>query len=134
MKTSSAKAKGRRLCQEVKSLLHETFPELEDADIVVTPSGTNGIDVQLSPLARKSFPYAVEAKNQESLSIWKALLQAASHKEPGLEPLLIFRRNHSKTYACLEIDAFLSLVSGKQVRNDGNNRSNKSRKNTKRTL
>ena len=47
MKTSSAKAKGRRLCQETKALLLKTFPELEDADIVVTAAGKEAFSICL---------------------------------------------------------------------------------------
>ena len=33
----------------------------------------SGIDIQLSPAARKHFPWGIECKNQEALSIWKCL-------------------------------------------------------------
>ena len=49
MKTSSAKAKGRRLQQKVRDLLLETFTELEPDDIRSTSMGVSGEDLQLSP-------------------------------------------------------------------------------------
>jgi len=73
--------------------------------------GEHGMDVQLSPSARKKFPFAIECKNQEALNIWKSLEQAENNCE-GLTPLLIFKRNKSKIYAALEITDFLDLLDG----------------------
>lgn len=114
MKTSSAKAKGRRCAQEVRELLLKYAPELAAGDIYVTPSGVTGPDVGLSPHALGFYPFVIECKNQESIQIWKALEQAESHqdKEAPKTPLLFFRRNHSKLYVALEAEAFLRLVSG----------------------
>ena len=111
MKTSSAKAKGRRLQQKVRDLLLETFTELEPDDIRSTSMGVSGEDLQLSPAARKLIPFAIECKNQEQLNIWKSLEQAESNCE-GLTPLLVFKRNGTKIYAALEISNFLSLLDG----------------------
>jgi len=65
VKTSSAKAKGRRLQQKVRDLILETFSELEEDDVRSTSMGAGGEDVQLSPLARRKFPFSVECKNVE---------------------------------------------------------------------
>ena len=111
MKTSSAKAKGRRLQQKVRDLLLETFTELEPDDIRSTSMGVSGEDLQLSPAARKLIPFAIECKNQEQLNIWKSMEQAESNCE-GLTPLLVFKRNDTKIYAALEISDFLNLLDG----------------------
>jgi len=111
MKTSSAKAKGRRLQQKVRDLLLETFTELEPDDIRSTSMGVSGEDLQLSPAARKLIPFAIECKNQEQLNIWKSMEQAESNCE-GLTPLLVFKRNGTKIYAALEISDFLNLLDG----------------------
>ncbi len=66
MRTSSAKAKGRRLQQKVRDLILETFSELEEDDVRSTSMGASGEDVLLSPLARKKFPFSVECKNVEA--------------------------------------------------------------------
>jgi hypothetical protein len=81
---------------------------LEDADIVVTPSGVPGVDLHLSLKAFKEFPFAIECKNQESISIWAALKQAESRK-PGL-PVLFFKRNHSELYVSLKASDLMSLL------------------------
>ena len=98
MKTSSAKAKGRRFAQEIKDLMLENAYILEPDDIVVTSSGDTGEDLKLSPAARKVYPVSIECKNQEKLNIWEALKQAESNAG-GYTPVLFFRRNRSKNYA-----------------------------------
>ena len=109
MKTSSAKAKGRRLQQKVRDLLLETFTELEPDDIRSTSMGVSGEDLQLSPAARKLIPFAIECKNQEKLNVWDSLKQAEENSG-DYSPVLIFKRNRSKTYAVLEIEKFIELI------------------------
>tara|TARA_B100001564_G_C20175856_1_gene461795 strand:+ start:88 stop:423 length:336 start_codon:yes stop_codon:yes gene_type:complete len=109
MKTSSAKAKGRRLQQKVRDLLLETFTELEPDDIRSTSMGVSGEDLQLSPAARKLIPYAIECKNQEKLNVWDSLKQAEENSG-DYSPVLIFKRNRSKTYAVLNIEKFIELI------------------------
>lgn len=111
MRTSSAKAKGRRACQEFQALILRWFPDLTERDVRVTSSGATGEDLQLSEAAAKAFPYAVEVKNQERLNIWQSLLQTSQHSQKlGLEPLLAFRRNRSELYVALRAEHFLQLV------------------------
>lgn len=112
MKTSSAKAKGRRCAQEVKELLLKSFSPLLPDDIKVTPSGVTGEDLWLSPLARVAFPYTIECKNVEALNIWKALEQAESHN-PDFPGILFFRRNRSKLYVALSAEDFMKLFTRK---------------------
>ena len=109
MKTSSAKAKGRRLQQKVRDLLLETFTELEPDDIRSTSMGVSGEDLQLSPAARKLIPFAIECKNQEKLNVWDSLKQAEENSG-DYSPVLIFKRNRSKTYAVLNVEKFIELI------------------------
>ena len=109
MKTSSAKAKGRRLQQKVRDLLLETFTELEPDDIRSTSMGVSGEDLQLSPAARKLIPFAIECKNQEKLNVWDSLKQAEENSG-DYDPVLIFKRNRSKTYAVVNVEKFIELI------------------------
>lgn len=108
MKTSSAKAKGRKLCRLVADKILARFPLLHPDDVKITSSGATGEDLSLSPLARQKFPFSIECKNQEKINIWASLEQAEKNAN-GHTPLLIFSRNRSKTYCVLEIDDFMSL-------------------------
>ena len=109
MKTRSAKSKGRRLQNKIKEILSEAFTELEPDDIKSAIMGDSGEDIQLSPAARKLIPYSIECKNQEKLNIWGALEQAEKNSGDS-KPVLIFKRNRSKTYAVLEIEDFIDLI------------------------
>ena len=116
MRPRSAKAKGKRLQNKVTTILQEKYSSvLEKGDFKSTTMGEHGMDVQLSPAARKVFPFAIECKNQEALNIWKSLEQAETNSE-GLMPLLIFKRNKSKIYISLEISDFLKLLDGNKTK------------------
>ena len=110
MKTRSAKNKGKRLQNDVRDLILETFTELEPDDVRSTTMGDSGEDILLSPAARKLFPFSVECKNQEKLNIWSSLEQAEENANDH-EPLLVFKRNRSKTYAVLRIEILMDLLS-----------------------
>ena len=108
MKTRSAKNKGKRLQNDVRDLILETFTELEPDDVRSTTMGDSGEDILLSPAARKLFPFATECKNQERLNIWESLEQAESNAGQHI-PLVVFKRNRSKTYISMEINDLMRL-------------------------
>ena len=109
MKSQSCKSKGRRLQSAIVRRILDHFAELEQDDVRSCSMGANGEDVQLSPRARGLLPFSIEAKNVEKLNVWGALEQA-ERNAGGFDPLLVFKRNHSKTYATVELDVFLRLV------------------------
>ena len=117
MKTRSAKNKGKRLQNDVRDLILETFTELEPDDVRSTTMGDSGEDVLLSPAARKLFPFSVECKNQERLNIWESLEQAETNAGQHI-PLVVFKRNRSKTYISMEINDLMRLLSEKQQSSD----------------
>ena len=111
MKTSSCKNKARVLQQAVATKILEKYEDLHVNDVRSTPMGVSGVDIQLSEAAASLFPYSVECKNQEKISIWKELQQTESDtKERDLIPLLVFKRNRSKVYCALEFETFLKLI------------------------
>ena len=109
MKPRSAKNKGKRLQNKVRDVILEKFDKLEPDDVRSITMGDAGEDILLSPAARRLFPFSVECKAQESLSIWSALQQAESNAGKHT-PLVIFKRNRSKTYAVLEFKELLKLL------------------------
>ena len=123
MKTRSAKSKGRRLQNQVKELLLEAFTELEPDDIRTAIMGETGEDIKLSPAARREIPFSYECKNQEKINIWESLNQAEENSG-DYPPVLIFKRNRSKTYAVLEIDDFIDIINEPKV-TESLNESNK---------
>jgi len=109
MKPSSCKAKGRRFQQWVASKIGEllNIEVVKDGDIESRPMGQSGSDIILRGSAKELFPFGVECKCVENLSIWKALEQANEYGEP----LLFFTRNRTSKYVCLKADKFFELYS-----------------------
>ena len=113
MKTRSGKAKGRRLQNKIRDVLLEHFSDkLEPDDVKVAIMGESGEDIKLSPAARKLIPYSFECKNQEKLNIWSSLEQAEENSG-DYSPILIFKRNRSKTYVTIELEEFIKLINDK---------------------
>tara|TARA_Y100001951_G_C11097713_1_gene160259 strand:+ start:113 stop:463 length:351 start_codon:yes stop_codon:yes gene_type:complete len=112
MKTSSKKAKGRKLQDLVRDTLLAEFSSLEEDDVKSAIMGESGEDIKLSPAARKVIPYSFECKNQERLNVWASLKQAEDNCINGA-PVLIFKRNRSKVYAAIEIETFIKLIGEK---------------------
>ena len=108
MKTSSAKAKGRRLQQKFMQLLIEKL-DIDPEDIESRSMGAGGEDLIMSKAARDKFPYSIECKNQERLNIWKAWEQANNNK--GIyEPMLVIKKNGTSPLVVLNAENFLEYV------------------------
>lgn len=115
MRPQSAKAKGRRLQQEVRDAILETFPHLQPDDVTSRSMGAAGTDILLSPAARRWFPYNTEAKNVERLNIWKAIAQAERAEKVTrdgvvMKPLVVIRKNNTPAYAVIPFTHFLDLI------------------------
>ena len=109
MKTSSKKSKGRRLQNYVRDNLLSAFPSLEEDDVKEAIMGESGEDNKLSPSAKKKIRYSFECKNVERLNMWQAIEQAESNCEDRA-PVVVFKRNRSKTYLAIEFDSFVKLI------------------------
>jgi len=103
MKTSSAKAKGRRLQQWTVDQLLETFLKLTHDDVRSTSMGASGSDVQLSTRAKELIPLEFECKNTERFQIWSAFEQAESNCGDR-EPCVIAKRNGSAPLAIVDAE------------------------------
>ena len=109
MKTSSAKNKGRKLQATVRDKVLQCFPQLEPDDAKSTPMGSPGEDVQLSPAARKLFPYSVECKSRATMSIYEWYQQAQVNSPKGMEPLLVVKQDRSKELVVMSMEHFFNL-------------------------
>jgi len=110
MKTSSAKAKGRRLQQWFANLLIETL-NLDTEDLESRPMGSQGEDIILGKQSRQIFPYSVECKNQEKVNVWSAYEQAESNCK-GYEPLVVIKKNGKKPLAVIDAEYFVKVHKG----------------------
>lgn len=111
MKTSSAKAKGRRLQQLVRDDLRKIAPQLDPTDIESTPMGVNGVDVVLTAAARKVFgELAIECKNVEVLNavgVFQGHLD--KYRPKGKIALMVHSRNHIEPRVTLLWSDFVRL-------------------------
>lgn len=108
--TASAKAKGRRLQQWVRDKIIKVSPHLSLDDVRSTSMGAGGEDVQLSPLARESFPFSVECKSLKSMALYKWVDQAVENCPEGVEPLVIAKANGRQPVAIVDAEWFFKKL------------------------
>jgi hypothetical protein len=122
---ATRKSKGRVFQQSLREDLINRLGISPD-DILSTAMGQGGCDLYLSPAARARFPYGVEAKRQENLSLpawWEQCTTNAS--KVGLTPLLVFKRNREEPLAVLRWSDLLILlksISSSQPDSSGDHR------------
>ncbi len=114
IKTSSAKAKGRKLQQTVRDAILEAYPALEPDDVRSCAMGSAGEDLQLSPAASRAFPYSVECKARAGIAlVYDAIAQAKTHNDRT--PIAVIKADRKRPLVVVDLDDFLRLTSG-----DGN--------------
>lgn len=114
MRSSSRKAKGRRLQQKIREDLRSIGEAygLEADDIESRQMGGAGVDIVLSPAARRVFPFDVEAKNCESLNVVKVFRDHHTKysKTKNLK-MVIHAKNHCEPMITVRWKDFLKLYS-----------------------
>ena len=98
MKTSSAKAKGRRFQQWVRDQLIESL-NVHPEDVESRSMGAGGEDLIMARAAREKFPYSIECKNQEALNVWKSYEQ----------PVVFIKRNNQKPLVVVDAEYFIRI-------------------------
>lgn len=106
----------------VRQALLKAFSAFKIApeDISVPTGSQPGEDIWFSPAFRELFPFSMEMKNVEKISIWKALEQAKKNAD-GYDFLLAFSRNRSPIFVCVELDVFLGAYARMRVLQRDNN-------------
>jgi hypothetical protein len=114
VKTSSCKAKGRRLQQSIAKQIAELLGLEYGKDQLVDSRtmGLSGKDVILIGEAKQRFPFDVETKNSQTWSIPSWIEQAKSNTEPGREWLLVCAKNRHEPIAILDFKVLLNLLKG----------------------
>jgi len=107
MKTSSAKAKGRRFQQWVRDLLIEDL-DIHPEDIESRSMGAGGEDLIMARAAREKFPMSIECKNQEKVNVWKSYDQAKANCG-DYEPVLFMKKNNSKPLVVVDAEYFVKI-------------------------
>ena len=110
MKPSSAKAKGRRMQQQLMKALLDKFPQLEPDDISSRSMGAGGEDLLLSPAARKLIPYSFECKSLARFVGHNYIEQAVTNTPAGSAPVAVVKANHKKPVVIIYLDDFMELL------------------------
>ena len=110
MKTSSAKAKGRRLQAWVRDRVLDTFSGLSGDDVVSRSTSAPGEDIIFSKLARSLVPFSIECKMTEKFNAMKAYEQALSNAADHM-PVVVWSRNRNLVpLAVIAFDDLLILL------------------------
>lgn len=107
----SRKSKGAAFQKEIREVLLEKFgDQLEPDDIKTAVMGESGIDIKLSPAAQRLFPWAVEAKRTEKVSLRAWWDQAKANATEKLKPLIITKQNRKEPLVVMSLEDFLKLL------------------------
>ena len=107
MNTRSAKDKGRRLQQWVRTMLIEML-DVHPEDIESRSMGAGGEDLIMARAAREKFPHSIECKNVERLNVWDAYEQAQANCGE-YEPIVVMKKNRKKPLVVVDAEYFISL-------------------------
>lgn len=113
MKTSSAKAKGRKLQKEVRDALRTLGATrgLVDGDINSTSMGVSGVDVLFSPAADRIFGLSIECKQVEKLQVVPTFLEHyGKYEADGRLKILVHGKNKIAPMVTLKFTDFINLL------------------------
>lgn len=82
MKTRSAKSKGKKFQNEIRDILTKEFG-WEEGDCESRSMGSSGVDLMLSPRARRDFPVSVECKKTKAHPSRAAVTQSQANSYAG---------------------------------------------------
>jgi hypothetical protein len=115
MKTSSKKAKGRTLqywvAGKIAELFGLTFTYADDlCPIKSRGMGQQGNDVFITDgTLYKDFPFAVECKNTESISLYAYIEQVKANAKADQPWLVVHKKNRSKPIVILDAEEFFKI-------------------------
>lgn len=102
------KAKGNRYEKQVRDILRDAG--WTSAKRNLQSGGQGGGDLI------EGIPgYSIECKAQESLNIWKALEQSEAAAKATDTPIVIFKRNGTRSYVAMPLDDFIPLVQASEL-------------------
>jgi len=115
IKTSSAKGKGRDLqqwiCRRISQIIGVPYDQSDDQCLIHSREmGQSGVDIILRGEALLRFPFSIESKSTESLSLVDAIRQAQSNKVDSTDWIVVHKRkSFKKPVVILEWDVFERL-------------------------
>jgi len=119
---SSAKGKGRALqqdiCRKISTLIDIPFDNSDDSCLIHSREmGQSGVDVILRGEAQKKFPFAVECKSTEQISLRNFISQAKLNTKEGIEWLVVLRtKSLTEDIVIMSWETFEKLFNGGKVK------------------
>ena len=113
MKTSSAKAKGRKLQQKVRDALRQIGKPhgLVDGDIESRGMGQAGVDLVFSPAAQRVFNLSIECKQVEKLQVVPTFLEHfGKYAGDSSLKILIHGKNRIEPLVTLRFEDFIAML------------------------
>lgn len=115
MKTSSGKAKGRKLqqwvCKKIADIFDIIYDQSNDRCLIHSREmGQSGKDIILRGEIYNKFKYDLECKNTEKLNIYKTIEQAKNNTEPNRDWLIVHKKNHSDPIVIMDWNTFENLI------------------------
>jgi hypothetical protein len=113
MKTSSCKAKGRKLQQKIRDMYRELGKglQLEDGDIESRGMGQQGTDIIFSPKALYVFDHDIECKKHKAVSVPKLFEEHyKKYKDNNHLKLLFHENDRSEALVTMRASDFLALL------------------------
>lgn len=107
----SAKAKGRRLQQEVARIMLKLDPDLHPDDIVSRSMGASGEDIMLSPAARMTYPVSIECKSKAKFAGYTIMDQAKANCPKDMEPVAVVKADRRKPLVMVDAEHYFELHS-----------------------
>jgi len=111
MKTSSCKAKGRRLQQYVANMI-SSITGIEcgkDQLIQSREMGQSGVDVKLIGEAQNAYPFSIECKNTETWSLPATIKQAKTNEKQGTAWQIFLARNRVSPIMVMDAETWFEI-------------------------
>jgi hypothetical protein len=119
LKTSSRKGKGRGLqywvCEKIADMFGIKFVQSDDSCLIHSREmGQHGTDIVLRGKVAEKFPFDIECKSCESLSIPEWVRQARANKKESRDWLLVFKKQTigSEPLVVMEWETFEKIYKG----------------------
>lgn len=106
------KGKGKQFERDLRDIIR-AHTGLGEGDVDSAVGCVTGIDILLSPAARKVFPYSVECKARSSGDVEKWVDQAERNAYPGTVPICAWKPNKkgpNSSLVIMRIQDFLNLM------------------------
>ena len=120
MKPSSAKAKGRNfqywVADEIGKLLGIKFDQQDDqCPIHSREMGQSGVDIYFREKSLyEKFPYDIECKNTENISVYSYIKQAEANTKSGRNWLIFHKKNRHSPIVIMDALHFFELMRNRE--------------------